>query len=164
VRFEPALIPIIPNDRPVDVQYKVPSSPPEEIIAVVDTPYNVIDSNQSLFAINVTSCLPGYELKRRPGGLQSCVCQDSSFSVLDCDDSRSVIFLRNGLWAGATEYPEPQLEVQVCPVPFCQCSDENHVTCDSLYYQDDPSANRQCHGLRKGDFTCTCNYACCDRD
>jgi hypothetical protein len=105
VRFEPALIPIIPNDRPVDVQYKVPSSPPEEIIAVVDTPYNVIDSNQSLFAINVTSCLPGYELKRRPGGLQSCVCQDSSFSVLDCDDSRSVIFLR--VWQVHQSKAEP---------------------------------------------------------
>ena len=45
MRFEPALIPITPNDRSVEVIYQVPTNKevPENITVIVDTPYNVID-------------------------------------------------------------------------------------------------------------------------
>ena len=49
VTFEPALIPITPNETLTEVLYRVPTSAQEElreggnITIIVDTPYNVID-------------------------------------------------------------------------------------------------------------------------
>ena len=45
MRFEPALIPITPNDHSVEVVYQVPTKKAvtENISVIVDTPYNVID-------------------------------------------------------------------------------------------------------------------------
>ena len=57
---------------------------------------------------------------------------------------------QNGLWAAPNE--DSQLLVHVCPTPFCQCSDENNITCDSLYYHDDANTDKQCHTLREGNY------------
>ena len=79
--------------------------------------------------------------------LTQCVC--AHVKKFFYPFSYCTFFIQNGLWAGVTNDPNPQLKVHVCPIPYCHCSDDD-VTCDSLYYHDDPNENKQCHNFREG--------------
>ena len=61
------------------------------------------------------------------------------------------LHVQDGLWGGSNDEADPQLEVYMCPIPYCQCVDRNSVTCDNLFYQEDPLARKQCHALRDGE-------------
>ncbi len=96
-------------------------------------------------------CQPGFEL-RRPSdnsGLFSCRCVRDMDRILDCEDD--VIILNDGFWGVEEDEPTPHLDLTPCPTGYCRCHYRNGPNCETLFFQQDPSLDLQCHPLRNGE-------------
>lgn len=110
--------------------------------------HSLLQSNSVRVTLVLTHCRPGYQLQE-VNNVYTCRCIDSNFYVLNCE--QDVIVLRDGMWAGV-EAGSSQLELSVCPTPFCRCHtrDRSSPLCETLYYQGSAESARQCHPTRNG--------------
>ena len=101
-------------------------------------------------------CQPGFELRNRVDGdkLVSCLCVRDNFDILNCEED--VVILRDGHWAGEEfedDEAAPHLDLTPCPASYCRChSRDGDQTCQTLFFQNDPTSNLQCHPLRNGTY------------
>lgn len=114
----------------------------------------ISQSDPFFLDMSFVNCQPGFELRNREDGdkLVSCLCVRDNDDILNCEDD--VIILRDGHWAGEEEEPFPHLDLTPCPASYCRCHSRGDENCETLFFQDDPSLNLQCHPLRNGTFTC----------
>ena len=79
----------------------------------------------------------------------SCRCVREDINVLDCEED--VVILRDGYWGTEELEPTPHLDLTPCPASYCRCHYRGGQTCETLFFQQDPTLNLQCHPLRNGE-------------
>ncbi len=111
-----------------------------------------MQTQQFFLSMELVPCKPGFELRMPTdgsAGLLLCRCVRSNKNILDCEED--VIILKDGFWGVNESEPTPHLDLNSCPAGYCRCHYRGGQTCETLFFQQDPTLDLQCHPLRNGE-------------